>query len=473
MNARIAAAVLVIGLALGVAAITAPELAVAGAAGLLFLVIAARSFPLGVCLFVLLTFFDRSTALQSGGLTVVKAAGAALALLWLYEVGSKRRAPSLFRTLPRFSLVVLFLVAWTLASALWAPDSRLALTGGAGGAFRLLQGITLFVIVFTAFTERRHLWWLIRAFVGGAAFAAIIGLVGVYGQNSSVNDARLSGGFDDPNELAAVLVPALVFCGFAFEAARGRAARWIYAGLALPLMYALAQTDSQAGLVALGLALVLSMVFSGPARAHAILAVSAFLVVAGAYYTFVTEPVAIQTIASSDNVGNRESLWTVGAHVFRDHPFVGVGAGNFVVVEPAYAVKDINLPRADLIVRPELVHNSYLQVLVELGAVGLLAFLAIIGGSLLLAARGAWTFAAAGDTELELLSRAVCIGTIAMLAAYFFATNQYEKQLWLLLAVGPATFALADRLYGEPARAVAARPRRPAALRPAAPSAGV
>ena len=50
---------------------------------------------------------------------------------------------------------------------------------------------------------------------------------------------------------------------------------------------------------------------------------------------------------------------------------LGVGAGNFSVLEPFYTVRAINLPRVDLIAEGELVHNSYLQVLAELGIVGL------------------------------------------------------------------------------------------------------
>ena len=60
-------AVLVTGLALGLAASTKPELAIAASAGILFIVVAVRSLPAAFCIFVLMTFFDRGTTfLQSG-----------------------------------------------------------------------------------------------------------------------------------------------------------------------------------------------------------------------------------------------------------------------------------------------------------------------------------------------------------------------------------------------------------------------
>jgi O-antigen ligase len=438
--------IVMVGLAIGLTSALSAKLAIAGAVGALFLVIAARSLAFGACLFVVVTFFDRSAGLQSGGLTMVKAMGAALTLVWLIEIGTNRRdAPLLFRSHPRYALLVLFLVSWTVSSALWAPDPRLALTSGAGSAFRLAQGALLIFIIFTALREPVHVWWLVRAYLAGAAFAAAIGLSGVYGVSAGVNDSRLSGGFDDPNELAAVLVPAIILCAFAVGASRGLGARWLYSGLGALFFYSLAQTDSQAGIVALVVALILTVAFSGRWRPVAVVTVTCFLLCSTVYYTFVTQPVALQTIGSESNVGARKSLWTVAWRTVHDHPVGGVGAGNFVVAEPQYAAQSINLPRADLVVRPELVHNSYLQVLAELGIIGLLAFAAAIGGSLWLGIRAVQIFETAGQKECELLSRGLVIGTAAMLTAYFFATNQYEKQLWLLLAVGPALFSVALR----------------------------
>jgi putative inorganic carbon (hco3(-)) transporter len=436
--------VLAAGSVVGVGAVASPRFAIAGAAGLLFLALASWNLTLGLCLFILLTFFDRSTAIQSGGITVVKLAGALLMLLWVLQVASARdRLPTLFRAHPLFSTALGVLAGWAMLSSLWAIDPHVALTGSEGSALRLVQGILLTPIVYTAVRERRHIWWLVHSFIGGAAFAAIIGFFGAY-TSGSVNDGRLSGGFDDPNELAAVLLVALALSGAAFAAVGRRSVRWVYAGVALLLFYTLAQTDSQAGIVALCVALLLALVFSGRLRSHVVVAVMAFLLVSAAYYTFYTQPVALETITSQSNTGNRESLWSVAGRVAEDHAFAGVGAGNWVISAPPYTTQAVDLPRADLIGKQgQLVHNSYLQVLVELGVVGLMLFLAIIAAALAYTVRAAKTFEAAGDHELELLSRGLVIGLSAMLVAYFFATNQYEKQLWLLLGAGPAFLAVA------------------------------
>jgi O-antigen ligase len=436
------------GLALlvGIGSVQSPVLALAGVGAVAFTLIVARSMAAALALFVLLTFFDRTTMLQSIGLTTpVKLAGGVLALIWLLVILNRSAsAPVIFREHGIFALVVAFFVTWALASALWAAQPHDALASG----FRLAQGVILLFIVSTAIRNVSHARWLILAFIGGALLATVIGFFGAYGANASVNDARLSGGFDDPNELAAVVVPALVFLGFVFEAYR-RSARLLLIPAAGVLGLGFVRTDSQAGLLALGVVCICALFFSGPARGRAVALVTTLVIAGTAYYTLVTAPVAFQTLTSSNNVGGRESLWAVAGDVVADHPLLGVGAGNFSDAEQSYAFGSTSLPRVDLVARGELVHNSYLQVLAELGPVGLAAFLAVIVGSLALGVRAARSFHRVGDREMELLARGVVIGTVGILVAYFFATNQYEKQLWLLLAIGPALDSIARRASAQ------------------------
>jgi hypothetical protein len=46
---------------------------------------------------------------------------------------------------------------------------------------------------------------------------------------------------------------------------------------------------------------------------------------------------------------------------------------------------------------------------------------------------------------MELIGRGLFVATLAMLAADFFLSEQYSKQLWLLLALGPSLLAIAHR----------------------------
>ena len=44
---------------------------------------------------------------------------------------------------------------------------------------------------------------------------------------------------------------------------------------------------------------------------------------------------------------------------------------------------------------------------------------------------------------MEILARANLVALIGLLAALFFSSDQYKKQLWLLLAMAPTLLAIA------------------------------
>jgi len=59
--------------------------------------------------------------------------------------------------------------------------------------------------------------------------------------------------------------------------------------------------------------------------------------------------------------------------------------------------------------------------------------------------RAARAFAGQGDVRMELLARGTLIALVGLLAAYVFISEEYSKQLWLLLGLAPALLALARR----------------------------
>ena len=64
-----------------------------------------------------------------------------------------------------------------------------------------------------------------------------------------------------------------------------------------------------------------------------------------------------------------------------DKPVTGVGSGNFNVSSIHYLLvsRARSSATSSSSTRPKVAHNSYLQVLAELGIVGLALFLTIIG----------------------------------------------------------------------------------------------
>jgi hypothetical protein len=72
---------------------------------------------------------------------------------------------------------------------------------------------------------------------------------------------------------------------------------------------------------------------------------------------------------------------------------------------------------------------------------------------------------------MEVISRAVFVGLVGILTADFFASEQFSKQLWLLLGLAPALLAIATRADEQDAEDAAAEapapPLAPQRLEPA------
>jgi O-antigen ligase len=143
----------------------------------------------------------------------------------------------------------------------------------------------------------------------------------------------------------------------------------------------------------------------------------------------------------------RVDLWRIGWRMVEDKPLTGVGGGNYQLVSPQYLLtKPGAIVRDDFVLEtPKETHNIYLQTLAELGIPGLLGLLSVIGFALACMLRAARIFRAAGNGALRTLSYAFLLASVGILVSDFFQSEQYSKQLWLVLALGPALLALACR----------------------------
>jgi O-antigen ligase len=437
----------VLALAAGGAAAVAPLQALTATLALGFVGLAFIDLAAGLTAFTLLVFLELIPAVSASGVTPTKVAGAVLVLAAVRQRGRRFLA----REHPLLWYVGLALAVWAFASTLWAGSVGVA----ASQAYRLALGFLLVTIVVAAVRERRHVLWLVGAYVVGGLVAAVVGFL-TTSADPAGGVSRLGGAAGDPNELAAVLIPALALVGFALGVVRGTIPRLAVGSLAMTLALAIFLTQSRGGLVALAVTLVAAIVLGGPIRPY-LVAITLAVAAAGlTYFVLVAPPEVNERLMHPSGGSGRTELWQVAARAFDDHPVTGVGAGNFPLVAPRYAAETIDLSEPRLIVDdPHVVHNTYLDVLAELGAVGLLLFAAFVLGLLRLAAVAVKGFARTGDQELELLSRGLLVGTLGMLAAFFFISGQYEKQLWLLLGLGAALESLM--------RTAAARPVSPTA----------
>jgi putative inorganic carbon (HCO3(-)) transporter len=422
---------------LGGLAAAVPAFALLGLVGALFSAVALSQLAAGIASFTFLTFFERLENLGSSGISFVKLAGGALACSWILHALAPGGVRFLLRSHPVLGLGATLLPAWALVSTLWAVDVGWA--AREAGRYALVVGLVL--IVFSGIREAKHVRWVLWAYLAGAAVTVLAGLA--YGPPPEAAESytgRLSGGISDPNELAATIVPAFAFSAFAACSTTG-AMRWLAGACTGFFSIALFLTGSRGGLVGLAVVLLAGLVLAGRARRQ-FAAITAIVVLVGIfYYAFAAPPNARARITEFTAGGGtgRADIWSIGTEMVADHPLIGVGAGNFRSIEPRYFSETLNLPNSAFVVDGSPVaHNTYLEVMAELGIVGFFIFGAVVVGALVQAWRAVTSLGHSDDRGMEFAARGLIVGILGMLAAFAFISAPYDKQLWLLLGLALA-----------------------------------
>ena len=431
--------------ALGLLAGLDPRLAIAAAIGLAFVVLVLGNLTFGLCLFVVVSFMDLLPALGGSLLSFSKVVGFLLAVSWLAKVTSSDDVRNDFMAAhPIFTFVLGAFIGFAAFSLLWAEDP------GVGRTSLLRYGLNLilFLIVYTAVRTPKQFVWTIGAYVAGAAAAATYGLLSPPADTVYDDVTRATGTFGDPNELAAVLVPGLILSvALALTLRRAPLLRTAAAGAGLLCAVGIFLTLSRGGLVALAFALAVSVLVAGRWRVQA-LAVTVLVALGGfLYFGYVASDAAVDRVTRVEGGTGRSDLWNIGWRMVEDKPVSGVGAGNFQTASVHYLLEPGAIRRDEFIVdQPKSAHNTYLQVQAELGAIGFAMFAAIVLFAMLCMLRAARIFERRGERSLELIARALFIAGVGVLAADFFISEQYSKQLWLILGLGPGLLGVAGGL---------------------------
>jgi O-antigen ligase len=425
-------------IALGAVAAYSPKTALEALLALGLVVLAICRLDLAVGVFILMTFPEHLPGTLGVGATLAKPVGALIALAWVGRVAAQRGVvPLLPRECPALFWAALGFVALGAMSALWATDPGSTFTD----LSRIVQVVVLMLVAFTAAANRSGFRLILGSYLGASALTSLYSIgTGGYSQAG-----RLAGLFD-PNYFAASLVPALLVCLFLLLAPGPRHHRGLVGAVAAIDLLAFVLTQSRGGLIGLAVALVAAVALAGAARPR-VVAVVLVLFAAGLGYYTLAAPSHVTSSSSSGRAGE----WRIALRMFGSRPLSGVGLGNFGVVEPSYSTKLLNLQRVRFVVNfRQRVHNTYLEVAAEEGIAGVLLLLAVFGLSLRYAGRSLPALARAPDS-LEPWVRGLIAGAIGMFVAYFFLSAQWEKQLWIVLAL----------LAAAPALVPAAEPEEP------------
>ena len=263
---------------------------------------------------------------------------------------------------------------------------------------------------------RTYLWTCVAASVCGlATFALAV-------------DRRVVGPIGDANDLAFFLVAAVPFA----LVLRGRSSRpWIYDIALVVILAAILGTLSRGALVGLAAMLLVAVVARViQLRTAALVLVSivtAAAILVGAFPDLIRVSLARKAAVADQNVDERFDLWTAAGEMARESPVFGQGPGSFGLFHQDYLDR---LP-VDVTHRLDVAHNTYLEVLAELGFLGLITFLVMI----VIAASGAWMqWRRSGDR----LAGGVFVALVGTAVTATFVTEQYFLPLWLMAAMAGA-----------------------------------
>ena len=444
---------------------------VVGLIGLAALMIMLFLQPEVATLFVVFALYSNLSviAMKRGLPESVAAATFLLLGLPLFNYVTIRRE-KLIGSVPLAFMLVYLAVA--LLSAVFAQDPRDSITWFNNFA---MEGLVLyFLIINTVRTPavlRKAIWVLL--FTG-----ALMGSISMYqaftnsydndfGGWATVNQAqvdvgqqdflgnqpisrRVSGPIGEKNFYALILVLLLPLAISRFSAERSTVLRILVLVLTIPILSGTLLTYSRGAGVA-AVAMILSMVALGGLRLKHVLGVGAvaaialMMIVPDYLYRISTVSTVVELASGNpaeagSSVRGRATENLAAINIFLDHPILGVGPGQTRFFIQA-AANDIDYQPLSGTRRA---HNLYLEQLSDVGALGLISYLAIVFATMILLWRVARRFRESRPDVFYTM-----IGLLAAIITYqvngVFLHLAYVRYYWFLMALAAA----AVHIYGS------------------------
>jgi O-antigen ligase len=159
----------------------------------------------------------------------------------------------------------------------------------------------------------------------------------------------------------------------------------------------------------------------------------------------------VADVSADRVIASRATENAAAALVFVDHPLVGVGPDQFPSYYQSYA-KEVGLV---IHAGERESHNLYLGLAAEIGMLGLLAFLGMVGVTLrdLLRATRRWKFT---RPERAALAAGFLLSLVGFLVSSVFLQLSYARYFWMILALAGAAGYILIRLpdtdapHGDP-----------------------
>lgn len=356
-----------------------------------------------------------------GNSTVTKAVGVVVAVLALTAILMAGRRVRLNDAM----ILMIVFACWVALSLFWT------VTPGASGnrVVTMVQLLLLVLITWEFAHSRAKVVGLMHAWIAGCL---VVGGFIVVAWALGVSQTRYTAPGTDPGTQAFSL---LIAVPMAWYLSLRSSSRWLiiaYRVFVPFAIFAVILTASRAALLisVVALAIVpLSVRFmSGPGRLVVAAATTVCVAIALALVASNSGPIArlstTSTELSSGTLDHRTTLWSIALRIIAQHPLLGVGTGG-----SRAAV-------AGQFFEGAVVHDTYLSIGSELGAIGAAIFLL-----LLLAAAYRATTRTAG-----LERRFAWVLTVTLVCALLPRADDYDKRTYAVIVL----LALLGSIFGRP-----------------------
>ncbi|MBZ4415955.1 spore coat polysaccharide polymerase ExoJ [Myxococcus sp. RHSTA-1-4] len=316
-----------------------------------------------------------------------------------------------------------------VASISWSLNPEVTRATG----IELLKLTAIYLTLVNVITTGRRL----AVVCGAMVLASVVTSIGVIDWYNTGVDlvegfrARWVGVYADPNHMAmnlGLVVPLAV----AFLARKGSAWVWRLAclGAAGLAVAAIVLSHSRGGFIGLSVAMGLWAIRE-KRRIQAVVVGSLFVLglLVFAPQSFWERNETVADFQEDASAMGRVYAWQVASRISLDRPLLGVGAGSFRYAWPLYAPPEAR--------RAYVAHNIFLDVIGELGWVGLAFFLVFAGG-----AAGA-AFEASRDREMGWLARALSASVAGYLVCDLFSGYILSAHCYVLFGLAAAAQRIA------------------------------
>jgi putative inorganic carbon (hco3(-)) transporter len=419
--------VVILGASLGLAfgAAHSPVLAIAAMVMVVFAIWILTRPDLVLYVVVAAMPWNGMLEFPSPTLSVIKLLGVALAGAYLI---SALRRNEIVRLPATMMIAVLFGLVVGL-SLIVSTD----VAGGMTKAFRYVFFIVFLFLAIQMIDSRETLMRVLRVLCAATALAALYGVI----QFVTGKVERASGPIPDPNDFAYMTAAVIPIAIFLAREDRGRRGFWLAA--ALLLFGATLATLSRGALLGLGALLLWAIVTRRIGFTGTVWIVVAALALVGVALTLwsgvINERLNEKNKIGAANVESRAAFWSAAERMAIDHPFLGVGPGQFSTEAKNY------VRNSPIALEDPLVHNSYLEILAEDGPFALLLFLGMLGSAWVAATRAEKMARGHDDRLTGGMASAVKGMLLVSVVSGAFLSEQVSPPFWLACAFAVALSA--------------------------------